>query len=55
MDNEILYAPCPCGSKKKFKFCCLSKVKDQEEKDFQEDLKVGREKIKELEKEGRLA
>ena len=23
LDNDILYMPCPCGSGKKFKFCCF--------------------------------
>ncbi len=25
MDNEILYGPCPCGSGKKYKFCCYTR------------------------------
>ena len=29
IDPEILYAPCPCGSGKKFKFCCLELVRDR--------------------------
>ena len=28
IDSSILYAPCPCGSGKKFKFCCLEVVRD---------------------------
>lgn len=27
--QDILYAPCPCGSGKKFKFCCFEKVRDE--------------------------
>ena len=26
--QEIVYAPCPCGSGKKFKFCCFKKYRD---------------------------
>lgn len=29
IDQDILYAPCPCGSGKKFKFCCFKKVRDE--------------------------
>ena len=29
IDQDILYAPCPCGSGKKFKFCCFEKVRDE--------------------------
>lgn len=28
IDSSILYSPCPCGSGKKFKFCCLEVVKN---------------------------
>ena len=28
IDGNILYAPCPCGSGKKFKFCCTQTVRD---------------------------
>lgn len=28
IDGNILYAPCPCGSGKKFKFCCMQTVRD---------------------------
>ena len=28
IDSAILYGPCPCGSGKKFKFCCLPEVRD---------------------------
>ena len=28
IDQDILYAPCPCGSGKKFKFCCYQEVRD---------------------------
>jgi len=27
IDGNILYAPCPCGSGKKFKFCCMQTVR----------------------------
>jgi len=27
--QEIIYAPCPCGSGKKFKFCCYKKYRSQ--------------------------
>ena len=27
--NELLYAACPCGSGKKFKFCCYPEVRDE--------------------------
>ena len=29
INSTILYAPCPCGSGNKFKFCCLEKVRDE--------------------------
>ena len=29
IDHDILYAQCPCGSGKKFKFCCYPSVRDQ--------------------------
>ena len=29
IDNEILYGTCPCGSGKKFKFCCWPKCRDK--------------------------
>ena len=29
IDSAILYGPCPCGSGKKFKFCCLPIVRDE--------------------------
>lgn len=29
INNEILYSSCPCGSGKKFKFCCFPKVRDE--------------------------
>ena len=28
IDNNMLYGPCPCGSGKKFKFCCMQNVRD---------------------------
>ena len=28
IEQSILYAPCPCGSGRKFKFCCLDFVRD---------------------------
>jgi tetratricopeptide (TPR) repeat protein len=28
IDSSILYAACPCGSGKKFKFCCFEKVRN---------------------------
>jgi len=27
--QDVIYAPCPCGSGKKFKFCCYRKYRDQ--------------------------
>lgn len=30
MDNIDPYSPCPCGSGKKYKFCCLRKLRDRE-------------------------
>ena len=30
MDNHDPYSPCPCGSGKKYKFCCLQKQRDRE-------------------------
>ena len=32
--QEIVYAPCPCGSGKKFKFCCFKKYRDQLDDDM---------------------
>lgn len=32
--QEIIYAPCPCGSGKKFKFCCYTKYRDMLEDDM---------------------
>ena len=29
IDQNILYAPCPCQSGKKFKFCCWPKYRDR--------------------------
>lgn len=29
IDSNILYGPCPCGSGKKFKFCCLPEVRGE--------------------------
>ena len=34
IDSSILYAPCPCGSGKKFKFCCWPKCRDS----FNDDM-----------------
>ena len=28
IDSDMLYGPCPCGSGKKFKFCCWQKCRD---------------------------
>jgi len=28
MNNDELYAPCPCGSGRKYKFCCLAKQRE---------------------------
>ena len=28
MSNSDVYAPCPCGSGKKYKFCCLKKERE---------------------------
>ena len=28
LDSEVMYGPCPCGSGKKFKFCCFAEVRD---------------------------
>lgn len=32
--QEIVYAPCPCGSGKKFKFCCFKKYRDRLDDDM---------------------
>ena len=29
IDSDMLYGPCPCGSGKKFKFCCWPKCRDK--------------------------
>ena len=29
IDQNVLYAPCPCQSGKKFKFCCWPKYRDR--------------------------
>ncbi len=29
MNSKDMYAPCPCGSGKKFKFCCYQKQREQ--------------------------
>ena len=29
IDQNILYSECPCGSGKKFKFCCYPVVRDE--------------------------
>ena len=28
IDQNILYSECPCGSGKKFKFCCYPSIRD---------------------------
>ena len=28
IDQDILYSECPCGSGKKFKFCCYPSIRD---------------------------
>lgn len=33
IDQNILYAECPCGSGKKFKFCCYPEVRGELPKD----------------------
>ena len=34
IDNELLYGPCPCGSGKRFKFCCWPKCRDELDGEF---------------------
>jgi hypothetical protein len=48
--------PCPCGSGKKYKKCCLDKVqlavklaKEQSRKEMEEDWELGQKLIKEYE------
>lgn len=36
IDSEMLYGPCPCGSGKKFKFCCWPKCRDRIDADMTE-------------------
>jgi len=40
--NEI----CSCGSGKKFKKCCLPRIKDAERQDFEERNKDGQEALR---------
>ena len=37
VDRDILYADCPCGSGKKFKFCCFESVRDELHDDIGKD------------------
>jgi len=48
--------PCPCGSGKKYKKCCLNTLQNNEQSEvemfdkwFEEDLKIGQENLKQLE------
>ena len=34
IDSDVLYGPCPCGSAKKFKFCCWPKYRDKLDDDM---------------------
>ena len=34
IDSDMLYGPCPCGSGKKFKFCCWQKCRDSINQDM---------------------
>jgi tetratricopeptide (TPR) repeat protein len=40
-ESEFLYSPCPCGSGKKFKFCCYKKIREGKTPPIIQDLDEG--------------
>ena len=46
--------PCPCGSGKKYKKCCIDKEEIDWKEWFANDIKVGKRLMKEAEENARL-